>query len=110
MIEGFSLIRPGLSEAMGLLDKWVVCRVVPFEGGSEGWTIEPAQVVGVVVPSSGGAVKAQLLLSSTPWDERLEGFEYEVFLCDVVWLRCVPPRSRDASLVSVGPDLGAELA
>lgn len=112
MIEGVSLIRPGLSEAMGLLGQWVVCRLAPFDGeDGDGMITKPAQLVGVVVPYLGGPVSAQLLMNTRPSVEILEGFEYQVFLDDVLWLRGVGFHGpQSASLVSAGPGIGAELA
>lgn len=98
-IQSVPILRPGPSEAFDLLGKWVVCRI--DYGGPEGlYDTDPAQVVGVVVPAPGTAVKAQLLMNS--WDDSLaeEGFQYEVYLDYVQFLVVVSP--PQGSAINIG--------
>jgi hypothetical protein len=97
MRVGQVYVRPGVTQAMELLGKWVACRI-RYADEAELRDIEPAQVVGVVVPALGGPVEAQLLLNSRPWVACIEGYELEVFLDTVVHIHVVPPARPSASL------------
>lgn len=92
-VEPVVILRPGASHAVDLLGKWVVCRI---DWGDEGThDTERAQVVGIVLPAPGMAVRACLLMHS--WNESLanDGFQYELYLDSVQFLRVVqPPETR----------------
>lgn len=97
------IIRPNLEQAMGLLGQWVVMRLrcLPDEDGD--FYTAPSKVVGIVVPAEGGPVLPRLLLSHEPWLPVLEGFEYQVDLEDILFLRVVPAlRGSDEASISGG--------
>lgn len=75
---------------MGLLGQWVVMRLAALPGEFEAFDTAPSKVVGVVVPAKDGAVLPRLLLSTEPWVPVVEGFEYQVDLEDILFLRVVP--------------------
>jgi len=84
-----TMLRPSLAQALDLLGKWVICRV-SWGDGVEECDSAPAQVVGVVVPAPGTRVEPQLLMSSGQGVET-SGYEFELYLDSIRFLRVIEP-------------------
>ncbi len=89
-----TMLRPTLAQAHELLGKWIICRVIWGDGVDE-CDSALAQVVGVVVPAPGTRVEPQLLMSSGQGLETC-GYEFELYLDSIRFLRVVEPHSLAA--------------
>lgn len=104
-----ALIRPGVTEAIQLLGQWIVCRV-SYDDGEAPCDTPPAQVVGVVVPATGGPVLPRLLMNSCPRVKISDGVEYDLYLDTIMHVRVVEPPYDALRLPLMGPGLGTGLA
>lgn len=87
MTDGLVLINPTIDQLLGLLGAVVYCKS-EWPEADEAHSIT-GRVVGAVVPAPGSKVSAQLLLDDGLSPVHCEGFNIEVFLDTLVYLRVV---------------------
>lgn len=85
------IVRPTLDQVMPLLGGWIVCG---YYDESEGEKYEggPCQLVGVLTAAPGGNLGHQLFLDSwVSGQPDRAGFEYEIDLSEVRYIRLIEP-------------------
>ncbi|EWC39360.1 hypothetical protein B597_020655 [Stutzerimonas stutzeri KOS6] len=89
-MSNVDIIRPSLDQLMSLLGSWIVCGYYD-ESSGEKYESSPCQLVGALTAAPGTNMQHQIFLDSWVGGQPAAGFEYEVDLSEVRYIRTIDP-------------------
>lgn len=103
MTGNLGIARPSLDQVMPLLGSWIVCGYYD-ESSGEKYEGSPCQLVGALTAAPGTNMQHQIFLDSWVGGQSAAGFEYEVDLSEVRYIRTIEPPALALSGRAFEPD------